>query len=121
VDGTLLFTFAVGVTAAADVLTFSTEDHLTETLPALMLGTSNPINVQGRQAMLRLWADNGISYKIQSSTDQTNWTDTSEGTVALSASTLTNVLLAELHEFIRLVITTNANTGDTILDARCIY
>jgi len=121
VDGTLLFTFAVGATSAADVLTFSTEDHLTATLPALMLGTSNPVNTQGRQAMLRLWSDNAISYKVQSSTDQTNWTDTSEGTVALSASTLTNVVLAELHEFVRFVVTTNANTDDTILDARVIY
>ena len=121
IDGTLLFAFAVGVTSAADVLTFSTEDHLTATLPALMLGTSMPVNVQGRQAMLRLWSDNAISYKVQSSTDQINWTDTSEGADTLVASTLTNVVLAELHEFIRFVVTTNANTGDTILDARVIY
>ena len=121
VDGTLLFTLAAGITSAADVLTFSTEDHTTATLPALMLGTSNPVNVQGNQAMLRLWCDNAISYKVQSSTDQINWTDTSEGTVALSASTLTYVTLAELAEFIRFVITTNANTADSILDARVIY
>lgn len=121
VDGTLLFTLAAGITSAANALTFSTEDHLAATLPALRLGTSNPVNVQGRQAMLRLWSDNVISYKIQSSTDQLNWTDTSEGIDALVASTLTNVVLAELHEFIRLVITTNANTTDTIFDARVIY
>jgi hypothetical protein len=120
-DGILLFTLAAGVISAADVLTFSTEDHLTATLPALMLGTSKPVNVQGRQAMLRLWSDNVISYRIESSTDQLNWNVTSEGTTALVASTLTNVVLAELHEFIRLVITANANTDDTIFDARVIY
>lgn len=121
VDGTLLFTLAATIVSAADVLTFSTEDHLTDTLPALMLGTSTSINVQGDQSMLRLWANNVITYKVQSSTDNVTWTDTSEGAVALVASTLTNVVLAELHEFIRLVITVNGNTGDTILDARVIY
>lgn len=121
VDGTLLFTLAAGITSAANSLTFSTEDHTTATLPALMLGTSNPINIQGNQSMLRMWADNVISYKIQSSTDQINWNDTSEGIDTLVASTLTNVVLAELHEFIRLVITTNANTDDTIADFRVVY
>jgi hypothetical protein len=71
--------------------------------------------------MLRLWCNQGISYKVQSSTDQLNWYDTSEGTVALSASTLTYVTLAELCEFIRFVITTNANTSDSIADFRVIY
>ena len=121
VDGTLLFTLAAGVTSAATSLTFSTEDHSTATLPALMLGTSNAVNIQGNAAMLRLWSNQGISYKVQSSTDQTNWHDTSEGTVALSASTLTNVKLAELCEFIRLVIVTNANTTDSICDFRVVY
>tara|TARA_R110000868_G_scaffold59271_3_gene181968 strand:+ start:8609 stop:9583 length:975 start_codon:yes stop_codon:yes gene_type:complete len=121
VDGTLLFTLAAGILSAADVLTFSTEDHSTATLPALMLGTSNSVNVQGNQAMLRLWSDNGISYKVQSSTDNLTWTDTSEGIAALPASTLTYVTLAELAEFIRFVITTNANTGDSIADFRVIY
>lgn len=121
VDGTLLFTLAVGIVSAANVLTFSTEDHLTVTLPALMLGTSNPINVQGNQAMLRLWANNAISYRVESSTDQTNWVTTTEGPSALLASTLTNVVLSELHEFIRLVITANVNTGGTIADFRVIY
>lgn len=121
VDGTLLFTFSAGVVAAADVLTFSSEDHSETTLPALMLGTSNAINVQGSQAMLRLWSDNALSYRVESSTDQTNWTTTSEGPSSLLASTLTNVVLAELHEFIRIVITANVNTDDTIFDARVIY
>jgi hypothetical protein len=120
-DGTLLFTLAAGITSAANALTFSTENRSAATLPALMLGASSPVNVQGRQAMLRLWSDNVISYRVESSTDQLNWNVTSEGTDTLVASTLTNVVLAELHEFIRLVITTNANTDDTIFDARVIY
>jgi len=121
VDGTLLFTFAAGITSAANVLTFSTEDHSTETLPALMLPTSNAINVQGVQAMLRLWSNKALSYKVQSSTDQVNWNNTSEGIVALSASTLTYVTLAQRAEFIRLVITTNASADNAIFDARVIY
>mgnify|MGYP003673781227 FL=1 len=120
-DGTLLFSFAAGITNAANSLTFSTEDHLTETLPALMLGTSNHIQVNGVMPMLRLYSDQAISYKTESSTDLINWTTTSEGTVALSATTLTYVNLAERADFIRFVITTNANTTDTILDARLIY
>jgi hypothetical protein len=120
-DGALLFTLAVGATSSQIPLTFSTEDHTTATLPARMLATSNAINTQGNKCMLRLWSNQGISYKVQSSTDQINWNNTSEGTVALSASTLTNVTLAELHEFIRFVITTNSNTTDSIADFRVIY
>ena len=121
INGTVIATLTSSLITAADPLTFSTEDHTTATLPALMVATSNSVNVQGGRTMLRLWSNNSISYKIQSSTDQINWTDTSEGTVALSASTLTFVYLAEITDFIRFIITTNANTGDTILDARCVY
>ena len=121
IDGALLFSFAAGITNAANVLTFSTEDHLTETLPALMLGNSNYIQTNGVMPMLRLWSDQAVSYKTESSTDLINWTATSEGTVALSASTLTYVHLAERADFIRFIITTNANTTNTILDARLIY
>ena len=121
IDGRELFTIAAGLTSAADPLTFSSEDHTTDTLPALMTGTSPSIAIGGRQCMLRLWADQTIDYKIQCSTDQTNWTDTSEGTDTLTSSTLTNVTLAQLHEFIRFVIVTNANTTDTAMDARVIF
>lgn len=121
VDGILLFQFPAGVTSCADPLTFSTEDHSTATLPALMLGTSPAIPVQGQLAMLRLWSNQTIDYKIESSTDQINWRDTSEGTVTLTASTETNHILAELHEFIRFVIVTNSNTTDSICDFRVIW
>ncbi len=121
IDGRALFSMAAGITSAADPLTFSSEDHATETLPALMTGTSPAIAIGGRQCMLRLWSDQTIDYKIQCSTDQTNWTDTSEGTETLAANTLTNVTLAELHEYIRFVIVTNANTTDSAFDGRVIF
>ena len=121
IDGTLLFSFGAGVTSSLNQLSFSTEDHLTETLPALVTCTSNQVQINGVAPMLRLWSDNALSYKIQSSTDNINWTDTTEGIVALSASTLTYVDLAERADFIRFVITTNANTDGTILDARVIF
>lgn len=121
VDGAILATIAIGSISNSIPLTFSTEDHSTATLPALMTAVSSYVQVDGRRAMLRLWSDNAIDYKIQSSTDLINWTDTSEGTDTLAASTLTFVYLAEITDFIRFVIVTNANTDDTILDARVIY
>ena len=120
-DGLLLFSIPVGQSFAADSLTFSTEDHLTETLPALMTGTSAYVTISGGVAMIRIWGDNAIKWKIQSSTDLLNWTDTSEGEQTLSASTMTYLTLAQLQEYIRFVITENTNTDGTILDARVIF
>jgi len=121
IDGATLFTTPAGVTTAANPLTFSSEDHATVTLPGYMRGTSSMVAVGGNRAMLRLWSDQDIDYKIESSTDQSHWVTTSEGTETLVASTLTYIHLAELHEFIRFVITTNSNTDDTVLDARVIF
>ena len=120
-DGSLLFTVKAGTDRCAIALTFSTEDHSTATLPALMLGVSNYVAIGGGFAQLRMWANHAITYKIQCSTDLINWTDTSEGTLSLSASTLTRVFFADLHDYIRLVIVSNANTTDTIADFRVIY
>lgn len=121
VDGSTLFTIPAGQTTAALSLTFSTEDHTTETLPALMLGTSTPIAIGGYPAMIRIWSDQAITVKFQTSTDSTNWHDTSEGNQSISASSMTYLTLAELAEYLRMVIVTNSNTTDTILDARVIY
>ena len=121
IDGSTVFTISVGQTTAANSLTFSTEDHSTVTLPALMLATSTNVNLAGNAAMLRIWSDNAFKFKIQSSTDQTNWWDTTEGVVTITPSTMYSSFLTELHEFIRFVITENLNTDGTILDARVIY
>jgi len=120
-DGVLLFTIPAGRDYVATPLTFSTEDHATETLPALMLAVSNYVATNGEKPMLRLWSDQTIDYKIQSSTDLINWTDTTEGEETLAASTLTFVDLAQRAEYIRFCITTNANTDGTIADFRVIY
>jgi hypothetical protein len=120
-DGATLFTIPAGGSRSAIALTFSTEDHTTATLPALMSAVSNSVATGGEKPMLRLWADQTIDYMIQSSTDLINWTDTIEGEVTLAASTLTSVDLAQRAEFIRFVVTSNANTTNTILDARVIY
>jgi len=121
VDGLLLFSISPGGTFAADALTFSTEDHLTATLPALMVGTSPSVAINGGSSMLRVWGDNALKFKVESSTDLINWHPTSEGEITLVADTLTNIVLAQLHEYIRFVITENLNTDDTILDARVIW
>ena len=121
IDGLALFSFAAGITSAANPLTFSTEDHLTDTLPALMTGTSPSVAIGGDKCMLRLFSDKTITYKIQSTTDLVNFTDTTEGTATLTANTLTLVTLADLHEFIRFVIVTNANTTNAKMDARVIF
>ena len=109
------------MTPKAPSLTFSTEDHATPTLPALMLAVSNSVATGGEKPMLRLWADQTIDYKIQSSTDLINWTDTTEGTDTLAASTLTFVDLAQRAEYIRFCVTANANTTDSICDFRVVY
>ena len=121
IDGLALFSFAAGITSAANPLTFSTEDHLTDTLPALMTGTSPSVAIGGDKCMLRLFSDKTITYKIQSTTDLVNFTNTTEGTATLTANTLTLVTLADLHEFIRFVIVTNANTTNAKMDARVIF
>lgn len=121
VDGTLLFSFSPGVTESINKLTFSTEDHADTTLPALVIGTTAYITTNGSAPTIRLWSDQAISYKFQSSTDLLNWHDTTEGTDTLSASTLTYVNLAERADYIRMVITTNSNTTDSIFDARAIF
>lgn len=121
VDGILLFSIPAGQTSAADALTFSSEDHTTYTLPALMVGTSPSYAMGGSKAMVRIWGDAAIKWKIQSSTDLANWHDTSEGEETLSASTMTYLTLAELHEYIRFVVTENLNTTNTVLDARVIF
>lgn len=121
VDGLLLFSISPGGTFAADALTFSTEDHLTATLPALMTGTSPSVAINGGASMLRVWGDNSIKFKVESSTDLTNWHEAHPGEQTLSASTMTYVVFAQLHEYIRFVITENLNTDDTILDARVIW
>lgn len=120
-DGTLLFVIPAGQTVAADALTFSTEDHLTDTLPALMTGTTSGYPMNGSACMIRIWGSNSIKWKIQASTDLINWTDTSEGVQTLTASTMTYKVLAELQEYIRFVVTENLNTTDTKLDARVIW
>ena len=121
VDGTLLWEISIGATERGTKLTFSSESHSSTTLPALRTCTSNAVAVGGVNPTIRIWGDQAINWKVQSSTDLTNWTDTTEGSQTLSSSTLTWLNLTERHDFIRFVVTTNANTTDTILDARAIY
>lgn len=120
-DGLLLFEIPAGVAFAADPLTFSAEGHTGATLPALMTGTSPSVAVNGGAAMVRIWGDESIKWKIESSTDLINWHPTSEGEQTLTADTLTSVVLAQLHEYIRFVVTENTNASDVVLDARVVW
>ena len=121
VDGVKLFSFAAGVTSAADKLTFSTEDHSAATLPALMLGVSNYVQTAGEIPHLRVWSDHDLVFKIQDSTDLVNWTDTIDGLRFVTGGEIHQGPLTFRSEFIRMVLTENLNTTDTILDARVIY
>jgi hypothetical protein len=121
VDGMVLFSIATGVAGAADGLVFSTEDLSDTTLPALMLGTSDYVQTNGGQSMYRLYADNALTVKFQSSTDLENWHDTDEGNISVTADTWQSEVFTQLHDFLRMVIVTNANTTNTVFDARVIY
>lgn len=121
VDGTLLFSLSPTVDISADALTFSTEDHTTDTLPALMLAESVTVAVGGRIAAYRIYTDDDIKVKFQTSTDQINWTDTAEGELTLGADTTTFANFTLPTEFLKFHVTENNNTTDTVLDARVIY
>jgi len=54
-DGTILFSLSPAVDIAADDLTFSTEDHLTDTLPALRISQSVTVAVGGHIAAYRIY------------------------------------------------------------------
>lgn len=120
-DGLLLFSFLPSVLTAANKLTFSTEDISTETLPALMRGVSSSVSINGGTSMYRVYSSQAITIRFQSSTDGQNWHTTSEGDISISATTWTTGVFAQVHDFLRMVIVTNSNTTDTILDARVIY
>lgn len=121
VDGLTLFSIGPSYVSAADPLTFSSEGHSVATLPALMTGFSPPVAIGGDPAMIRIWSSQAITIFFENSTDQVNWHPSSEGAIAISANTLTNIMVAELYEFMRFSVTSNVNTTDTILDARVIY
>ena len=121
VDGPLMFTIPPGGTISAIPLSFSTEDISTETLPALMLAVSNYVSTNGSQSMYRIYSSQEITVKFQESTDVTNWHDSPEGEITITADTWTYGTLEHIADFLRFVIVTNANTTDTILDARVIY
>jgi hypothetical protein len=120
-DGIQLFTFSPSVLTAANKLTFSTEDTVATTLPALMRGVSSAVSINGGTSMFRYYTDHAITVRFQSSTDNQNWHTTSEGDITLSTSAWTTVVFAQIHDFLRMVIVTNSNTTDTIFDARVVY
>lgn len=121
VDGTLLFSLSPTVEVSANALTFSTEDHATDTLPALMLATSTTVAVGGSIAAYRIYNELAIKVKFQTSTDQINWLDTAEGELTLGADTTTFANFTLPTEFLRFVVTENLNAVDSVLDARVIY
>lgn len=121
VMGSLLATLNAGVLLAHNNLVFSAEAHSGATLPALLTLTSGAVRCSGSPVSLRLWANQAITCNYETSTDGTNWHPGESTVGALSASTLKWVHSAERVEQIRLNVTTNANTTDTVFDARVIY
>lgn len=120
-DGIELFTFSPSVLTAADRLIFSTEDATLGTLPALMRGVSSAVSINGGTSMFRYYTSNAITVRFQSSTDNQNWHTTSEGDLTLSTAAWTTIVFAQIHDLLRMVIVTNANTTDTVFDARVVY
>ena len=121
VDGTLLFSLSPTVDTAATSLLFSTEDRLTDTLPALMTATSVTVSVGGGRSSYRIYNELAIKVTFQSSTDQIHWTNTAEGELTLSADTTTFANFTLPTEFLRMKVTENLNTAASVVDARVIY
>ena len=120
IDGATLFTIPAGSYGAAVSLTFSNEARDTATLPAKMLAVSGYVPTNGAAAMYRIYTSDDLKVKFQYSTDLLTWRDTSEGELTLSAGE-THATFAELHEYLRFCVTENANSTNTILDARVTY
>jgi hypothetical protein len=120
-DGTILFSLSPTVEIAADNLTFSTEDHSTDTLPALRIAESVTVSVGGDIAAYRIYNELAIKVVFQTSTDQINWLDTAEGELTLGADTTTFTNFTLPTEFLRFKVTENLSVIDGVLDARVIY
>lgn len=119
-DGLTLFSFAPGVTECADGVTFDSENRTTTTLPALLTATCGYVPVNGSQAMYRIYSNATLTGKFQWSTDLTNWHDTAEGSLSITSGEA-HANFSELHEYLRFVLTANANTTAKILDVKVIY
>lgn len=127
--GTLLATLTAGVTSVYNSFSLASEDLSAYTIPALFTGTSAAIQVGGRPFTLRFKGagiSSGIAMNYQTSTDGTNWADhvTAISNVTNSHTVAAPQMIApaELNaEYVRLNITTNANTADAKVDGRVTY
>lgn len=128
VTGTLLASLTAGTTLAYDNFTLSSEDLVATTLPALFTGSSDAINIGGRDFSLVLKAANlvsAVACNYQTSTDGTNWATHLTAITSLddmSVATPQFVLPGELRaEFVRFNVTANANTTDSQIDAKAVF
>lgn len=120
VDGITLFALAPSVLSASNSLTFDTPGRTALTLPALMLAVCGYVPVGGSQAMYRIYTSQAIAGNFEYSDDLLTWRATSEGTLTLGVGEH-HASFSELHEYVRFNVLTNANTTDTILDARVVW
>lgn|GEM_PF-5655916 len=127
VTGALLATLTAGSTEQYKTFKSATEDLATKTVPGLFTGTSKPVFVGGKVCALRFKAENvgsGIAVNYQTSTDQINWSNGASSISNLDDNSVATPLVVKPSEqnieFIRLNITTNANTADAAVDARVI-
>lgn len=124
VDGTLLASFAAGVTQLTNTLTLSSEDLVATTLPAKVFPTTDAILLSGKECTIRLRSaavSSGIAVKYQTSTDSTNWLDGTTSITNLNNNKQWIVPAEKNNEYLRLVFTANTNTTDTAVDARVIF
>lgn len=128
VDGTLIATLDPGDTTVYDDLTFDTEDLGDSTLPGLVAPTTDWILVNGKACVLQLKCANissAIALKYQTSTDAVNASDGQTSITSLDNNTVAAprvvVPTERCIEYLRLVVTANANTTDSAVDMRVIY
>jgi hypothetical protein len=128
VDGTVLATFAPGLTQAFNAFTLQSENLVALTLPAKVFLTTGSLQIGGKQCTLRFkcaTVGTPIPVSYQTSSDNINW---STGLTAITSLNAMTVLAPQfVHpseiniEWIRLVFASNANTTDTALDAAVIF
>lgn len=120
VDGDTLMIFTASSYTISNPLSFSAEDTLTATLPALTQGQSGSIYVGGGQCAFRLYSDQALTIQFYTSTDNLNWhADTQFGAISLSGWEQGTFDFP--CEYIKMEIASNVNTTGTVFDARVIY
>lgn len=124
VDGTTLGTISAGDTAIYIDIDLWTPDVTDPTLWAQATPTTDAIRLRGKPCTIHVRCENvssAIQLRIETSDDGTNWASRA-ATYAITNADNNEQWIAvdEAVEYLRLVITANANTTDSALHCACI-